>query len=112
MARYYDRAGNPISMMQSVELFNEDERRVGDDTIGPLRVSTVHLVIDHQWGDGPPLIFETMVFGDDDHAPCWRYSTEKEARKAHLSVVDQLKAKLPLGEVDPFDPRYGRGHDA
>lgn len=28
------------------------------------RVSTVFLGIDHNWGEGPPLLFETMVFRD------------------------------------------------
>jgi hypothetical protein len=38
------------------------------------------MVFDHQWADGPPLIFETMVFGIADYQPQWRYSTEDEAK--------------------------------
>lgn len=112
--RYFDRAGNQISREESYEYYREggdDKRRVGSFQIGDLLVSTVHLVLDHQYApEGPPLIFETMVFGDANDEPCWRYSTEEQAQLGHFSVCDQLKAGIPLAEVDPFDPRYGRGH--
>lgn len=53
------------------------------------RVSTVWLGIDHSFGDGgPPIIFETMVFGyegwDDFQL---RYATEDEAKTTHDEVV-------------------------
>ena len=42
--------------------FHAAQRRVALTRVGPYCVSTVFLGIDHQWGDGPPLLFETMVY--------------------------------------------------
>lgn len=50
-------------------------------------ISTVWLGLDHQWGDGPPLIFETMVFGGPNDQDQYRYSTEDEARAGHAEIV-------------------------
>jgi len=57
----------------------------------------VHLVFDHQWADGPPLIFETMVFGIAGCEPQWRYSTEEEAKLGHQSVVELLRSRVQDG---------------
>ena len=57
-------------------------------------VSTVFLGLDHQWGDGPPLLFETMVFHDGEGDDWFRCSTWLEAEQLHKRVVDQcMKAK-------------------
>lgn len=50
----------------------------------PRNVSTVYLGLNHRWGDGPPLIFETMTFPDEEQ---WRYSTEAEAKENHAFLV-------------------------
>lgn len=50
-------------------------------------VSTVFLGIDHNWGDGPPLIFETMVFGGPMDENQVRYSTYEEALRGHDLMV-------------------------
>lgn len=39
-----------------------DKRRVAEDFTRYYRVSSVFLGIDHQFGKGPPLLFETMIF--------------------------------------------------
>lgn len=52
-------------LMQWALWFERADRRVGLDEIGPFRVSTIFLGLDHSFGRGPPLIFETMVFTDD-----------------------------------------------
>jgi hypothetical protein len=68
-----------------------DARRVAKDTIGEAEVSTVFLGIDHNWGGGPPLLFETMVFGDSPYELQWRYSTWEEAEAGHARVVAALR---------------------
>ncbi|SPA03543.1 protein of unknown function (plasmid) [Cupriavidus taiwanensis] len=35
---------------------------LAETTVGEFYISTVFLGLDHQWADGPPLIFETMVY--------------------------------------------------
>jgi hypothetical protein len=59
-------------------------------------VSTVFLGLDHQYGDGPPLVFETMVFnrtGESDL--CQRYSSWDDAVTGHDAVVSRL-TRLPV----------------
>ena len=60
-------------------------------------VSTVDLGIDHSFGMGNPLYYETMVLEKDGESIdytdlyCERYSTEEEARKGHKTVVKKVK---------------------
>lgn len=70
---------------------HDDERIVkqtfqGDD----LWVSTVFLGLDHNWGDGPPLLFETMCFRNDSGEECVRSSTWEEAVAKHDDMVRQV----------------------
>lgn len=90
VSRYYNRHGRPISQEEGLRLFGElnDSRQVADDRQGEVRVSTVHLVIDHSFGDGPPVIFETMIFGGEHDKEQWRYSTLDEAREGHQRAVE------------------------
>ena len=53
-------------------------------------VSTIFLGLDHQWGDGPPLLFETRIFGGKHDQDQWPYSTWDEAVAGHNKVVDEL----------------------
>lgn len=59
-------------------------------------VSTVWLGLDHRWGKGQPLIFETMVFyqGESD-LDMQRYSTEAEAIVGHKALVKKWSRKKP-----------------
>jgi hypothetical protein len=83
-----------------------DERRVAEAIFGPpgaeesIRVSTVFLGIDHQWGNGPPMLFETMVFADGSEMDleCERYATWDEAMAGHLAMVERVKAARDGGE--------------
>lgn len=75
--------------------FETAGRIVKKTTLGEVEVSTVFLGLDHQWGDGPPLLFETMVFGGEHDQEQWRYSTWDEAVAGHDAVV----AKIGKGET-------------
>lgn len=54
-------------------------------------ISTVFLGLDHNFGSGPPLLFETMVFSEDegDELDCQRYPTWDEAVKGHEEMVSK-----------------------
>ena len=56
-----------------------------------VQVSTVFLGLDHQWGDGPPLIFETMIFGGPKNQYQDRYSTYEEALAGHEKALKLAK---------------------
>jgi hypothetical protein len=96
----FDRQGNPITLEEFVRLFaDESYSRVAATLVGTALVSTVWLGVDHNfYDDGPPLIFETMVF-DASH-PSWseeyvdRYPTEESARAGHERVVEALTLRV------------------
>jgi hypothetical protein len=66
-------------------------KRVRSLKIGKLHVSTIFLGLDHSWGDGPPLVFETMIFaGHMDHEYQTRCSTYNQAVKGHWRAIGYL----------------------
>jgi hypothetical protein len=91
MLDYYDRNGKPISLDEWSQAYEDPAlRRVGLTECGEgVTVSTVWLGLDHNLsGKGPPLIFETMIFGAQGYRDeQWRYATEQEARTGHDFVV-------------------------
>jgi hypothetical protein len=64
-----------------------------------VHVSTVFLGIDHRFiGNGPPLLFETMIFGgpeEIDQAQ-WRYSSWDDAETGHAAAVRIAHTALQL----------------
>jgi hypothetical protein len=72
------------------------DRHVGLSEQGDVKVSTVFLGLDHQFGDGPPLLFETMAFVADDSVGCERYSTWAEAEAGHRRWVAKVFKPTPI----------------
>lgn len=56
----------------------------------PVRISTIFLGLDHRFGSGPPLLFETMIFGGKFDQEQWRYSTWDEAERCHRNAVEKI----------------------
>ncbi len=63
------------------------KRRVAMTETGDVRVSTVFLGLNHRFSDGPPLIYETMIFGGPHDSYQQRYSTKEEALEGHAEAV-------------------------
>jgi len=74
-------------------------------------VSTVFLGLDHQFGNGPPLLFETCVFYAEETQPATpspydrgrpmqasevqtRHATWAEAEVGHMAIVEEVTAAL------------------
>lgn len=95
MLGYYDRQGRPLDLGSWSQLLtDEDYKIVARSVVNGYAVSTVWLGLDHQFGQGSPLIFETMVFATEaleDAGICERYSTEDEARAGHDEIVTLLR---------------------
>ena len=103
---YYDRDGNPIPMTEWANLIeSKTAQRVAETTIGDAWVSTVWMGIDHSFGQGPPVIFETMIFrakdatGElpaaiDDADYQERYCTEAEALAGHDRAVAWVRERI------------------
>jgi hypothetical protein len=90
---WFDRDGQPMTFEAWIEAYHPQNftrcRRIAQDTTpGGHIVSTVWLGLDHSFGEGPPLIFETMVqLVSGDWVDQQRYSTEAEARSGHAEVL-------------------------
>jgi hypothetical protein len=109
MEMFYDKDGSPIERLEYVARKYEDPgyKRVAETTLPDGKwISTVWLGIDHNYGSGPPLIFETMVFESKDNLgelALDRYSTLEEAEDGHEKMV-----KLWSHEIDGY--RNSRDH--
>lgn len=95
---YYGLDGQKISMEEWGAMVTAKEKILKQETLPNGRwISTVWLGLDHSFGDGPPLIFETMVFpsnGDLSEEDMDRYSTREEALVGHQRMVEKW-TKVP-----------------
>lgn len=101
-SRYYNRDGKPIDVDKWTTLFSDRKYQVLKQTrVDDWLVSTVWLGLNHAWGGGPPIIFETLILSDNDgEVDGTRYSTEAEALKGHKRFVKQaLNKKRPLDQL-------------
>lgn len=84
---------------------NDRHVAVTDLADGVVTVSTVFLGLDHRhFGRGPPILFETMVFGltMEDGDMQWRYSSWDDAEVGHKATVKKVKAMLAKTRVPEF----------
>lgn len=86
----YDQPVDVGDIDKLVEWFDADpsRRHLGDTRVGDARVSTVFLGINtnHPF-PGPPVLWETMVFGGPLDQYQRRYSTVADARAGHATAV-------------------------
>lgn len=58
---------------------------------GTVRVSTVFLGIDHNHSrEGPPILWETMIFGSTLDGESQRYSSHADAVRGHAEMVSAV----------------------
>lgn len=98
--KYYDPDGNEMTLDDWVKSFEDPTLKlVAQTKIGPFFISTVWLGCDHAWFGGPPLIFETMVFSEEDKTlDMDRYTSKREAWEGHKSWCDRYAKKLYFNE--------------
>jgi len=93
MIHHYILNGHEVVPVEDLMVWAEWFSNAGEDRIvkkqkvGQYEVSTVFLGLDHSFGDGPPLLFETMVFGDIDEEYQTLCSTWEEAEAQHERAV-------------------------
>ena len=108
---YYDPMGEPISFAEWGRMYELRIREEMSDDCwwrrrteidDEVHVSTVWLGLDHSFGfGGPPLIWETMIFGGPFNDYQWRYPSRPTALDDHERIVRALRA----GE-DPDPSQY------
>lgn len=85
-ADWYERASQDRSRILAQDL---DE---GDPAV-PVQVSTVFLALDHNWSPhGPPILWETMVFGGPLDGETERYSSRDTALAGHQAMCQRVSA--------------------
>ncbi len=69
---------------------NGATRHVADTQIAGIRISTVFLALDHSFSDGPPELFETMIFGGKLSEQQRRYTTWGQAAAGHRAMCRRV----------------------
>lgn len=107
---WFDRQGQPIDATSANRLLGDTayirvartEITSASDPSISFDVSTVWLGVNHNWADdGPPIIFEAMVFGGDESQDQmqWRWATEEGARAGHAEIVASIAATVPDEQI-------------
>ena len=72
--------------------FETANRIVAQTEVTPdVKVSTVFLGINHNFGSGSPILFETMIFGGPHDSFTERYHTWDEAEAGHARAVARAR---------------------
>lgn len=86
-----DEQGRPVALPDVDEWakwFKAADRRLAETYVGSVLISTVFLGLDHNSGShGPPILWETMVFGGEHDGYGERYATAKEAQEGHARAT-------------------------
>jgi len=82
-------------------------RRVAFTKVSPKsHVSTVFLCLDHSFDvEGPPILFETLVFGGELADDMARYSTWDDAVAGHEKMVKRVLEAEGASFLDPWENR-------
>ena len=105
---YYGPDGQPINQEEWSRLLAGDRHVALTQAAAGVEVSTVYLGLDHNFGlGGPPIIYETLVFGGELDGEQDRYPN----RHAALAGHDQMVAKVRDAENAPANHQGGSTWD-
>lgn len=101
---YYNQKGEKIGAKEFSELMAVRENKIvkQEFTKNKLWVSTVFLGLNYRYGEGAPIIYETMVFPSEDNLSdldCRRYCTKEEALQGHKELFEEWKDHAFIPEV-------------
>lgn len=112
--KYYVLRGHEAEVCDDVlewsAFFDSKERQVGLTENEYYSLSTVFLGFNHQHFNGPPILFETMVFIRDPYMEivpldqsldgyCCRYSSWDDAAAGHEAMVKRLGRQIDLAKA-------------
>jgi len=97
-----DKANEPVPVPQSDLLrwgqwletaLRSGRRVVGDSDVEDFHVTTVFSGCDHNWEDGPPILFESKVTEGGERRDIYtrRYLSWAEAEEGHTAVCEQMR---------------------
>jgi hypothetical protein len=92
-----DAEGNPVPEPDLLTwgkwLETADRQLAKDQLPNGVTVSTVFLGLDHSFFGGPPMLWESMIFGGPEDQYQERYASREEALAGHARAV--LLAQMP-----------------
>lgn len=100
MSNYILKDGKPVMEPDILKwakwLESSDEERVlrKDKLDGDVEVSTVFLGFDRSFGDGPPVLWETNIFGGPHDKFRERYTSEAEAIAGHMRAIALARTQV------------------
>jgi hypothetical protein len=85
-----DKVPIQVGFIEHASWMQIDENRIIEHTkVGEILISTIFLGINHPfYRDGPPVLFETMIFGGKEGQYQQRYITWDEAVKGHKEACE------------------------
>jgi hypothetical protein len=93
-----DADNNPVlepDIWKWAKWYETANRHVGNTVLGNIKISTVFLGLDHGFGGfGPPVLWETIIFGGEHDDYQERYTSYKRAVNGHKLAVDMVKKEL------------------
>lgn len=102
----FDKDGNALDFFEWARLLKDKNySRVGLDRVNGYGISTVWVGLNHNMHSpyAPPLIFETMIFGDGELGDYQqRWSTLAQAEAGHKAAV--LYARIGMEAPPPLAP--------
>lgn len=101
MSKYILDGKTPVKCNNTLEWarwYETADRSVAFTELNGARVSTVFLSLSHSFGEGEPLLFETMVFGGEHDGEMTRCSTWEQAEEMHKNMVQLISAAIAQGE--------------
>ena len=82
------------SLMEWAAWFETADRCIAKTKSGDATISTVFLGLDHRFGEsGPPVLWETMVFGGSLDGEQDSYTSLVAAQKGHEDMVERVKTE-------------------
>ena len=94
-----DKDNNPVlekNVLKWGIWLEKSDRHVSSTHIDTVHVSTVFLGLDHNYGDGPPILWETMIFGGENGEYQERYSSHSDAVAGHNKAVSAVLNNIKL----------------
>lgn len=81
-------------LIEWAQWFETADRTVSKDKIGDVKISTVFLGLNHRFGPGSPLLFETMIFGGPHDGHGSRCTFWEDAERQHAEAVALVKSGI------------------
>lgn len=97
-ARWWERSHRDRSYVIAQDVDEHDPAKT-------VMVSTVFLGLDHQYGVGPPVLWETLVFGGVLDGEMRRYTSRAAALRGHQAMCERVTASGGSKPAPPPPPR-------